>query len=131
MSERSTQALAAATRRRRETAEQAVHKALRQARKAHSPVTVAAIARAAGVSTDFIYRHPELRPQVEALRQARPPAGPAATPDAAAAESTLIRRLTRQLADERRKRREEIAELRAALETAHGELLNLRRQLSN
>lgn len=130
MSERSTQALAAATRRRRENAEQAVQKALRQARKTRSPVTVAAIARAAGVSTDFIYRHPALRPQVEALRQGRP-SPPDAQPDAGAAESTLIRRLTQQLAAERHKHREETAELRTALETAHGELLTLRRQLSS
>jgi hypothetical protein len=127
MNQRSTQALADATRKRRETAEQAVHKAIRQARQDQQPVTVAAIARAAGVSTDFIYRHPDLRPQVEALRQQHP--APAA-PDTAAAESTLIRRLTQQLADERRKHRKETAELRAALETAHGELLTLRRQLS-
>jgi hypothetical protein len=127
VNQRSTQALADATRKRRETAEQAVHKAIRQARKAQQPVTVAAIARAAGVSTDFIYRHPGLRPQVEALRQAQP--APQA-PDAASAESTLIRRLTQQLADERRKHREDTAGLRAAIETAHGELLTLRRQLS-
>jgi hypothetical protein len=127
MNQRSTQALAAATRKRRETAEQAVQKAIRQARKTQEPVTVAAIARTAGVSTDFIYRHPGLRPQVEALRQRKPAPD---TPDAASAESTLIRRLTQQLAGERRKRREETTELRAALEAAHGELLTLRRQLT-
>jgi hypothetical protein len=129
MSDRGIQALADATRRRRETAEQAVQKAIRQAGKTGGPVSVAAIARTAGVSTDFIYRHPGLRPQAEALRRPRQPAS-ATAPDAAAAESTLIRRLTQQLADQRRKHREETAELRAALETAHGELLSLRRQLS-
>ncbi len=127
MSQRSIQALTDATRTRRETAERAVQKAIRQARKDQQPVTVAAIARAAGVSTDFIYRHPELRPQIEALRQRHQ--APAA-PDAAGAQSTLIRRLTQQLTDERRKHREETAGLRAALQTAHGELLTLRRQLS-
>jgi hypothetical protein len=49
----------------------------------------------------------------------------------AAADSTLVRRLSQQLADTRRRHREEIAELRRALEAAHGELLILRRQLAD
>ena len=68
---RSIEALAKATEQRHKQAETAVEKALRQARTSHQPVSVASIARAAGVSTDFIYRHPTLRPQVEALRRAR------------------------------------------------------------
>lgn len=48
------------------------------------------------VSTDFIYRHPPLRSEVEALRRARnrpAPGGPGQDPDANAAASTLVRRL--------------------------------------
>lgn len=88
------------------------------------------IARAAGVSTDFIYQHPVLRPQVEALRRARHDAAPddAHPCDTEAAASTLVRRLTQQLATERRKHREDVAQLQAALAAAHGELLTLRRQ---
>jgi hypothetical protein len=129
----STRALAEATQRRRENAENAVKRALGESRKARTPVTVTGIAAAAGVSTDFIYRHRELRPQVEALRRAHP-ASAAAAADAsemAAADSTLVRRLSQQLADTRRRHREEIAELRRALEAAHGELLILRRQLAD
>jgi hypothetical protein len=55
----STRALAEATQRRRENAENAVKRALRESRKARTPVTVTGIAAAAGVSTDFIYRHRE------------------------------------------------------------------------
>jgi hypothetical protein len=130
---RGTQPLAEATRRRRETAENAVKRVLREARKSREPVTVTSIAAAAGVSTDFIYRHHELRPQVEALRRARPSTvelAPVNDPDIAAASSTLVRRLTQQLADTRRRHREEVAELRRALEAAHGELLLLRRRLA-
>lgn len=129
----STQALAEATRRRREHAENAVKHALRQARQTREPVTVTGIAAAAGVSTDFIYRHRELRGQVEALRRARSttPARPPDHPDIAAADSTLVRRLSQQLVDTRRKHRDEVAELRQALQAAHGELLRLRRQLSD
>jgi hypothetical protein len=131
---RSTQALAEATHRRRENAENSVKRALREARKTQAPVTVTSIAAAAGVSTDFIYRHRELRPQVEALRRARPSSFVAASaddPDIAAADSTLVRRLSQQLAEVRRQRREEIAELHRALEEAQGELLLLRRRLAD
>jgi len=48
-------------------------------------------------------------------------------PDADAASSTLVRRLSQQLADARRQHREEVGELQRALEAAHGELLVLRR----
>ncbi|MFI6476226.1 DUF6262 family protein [Streptomyces sp. NPDC050516] len=129
---RSIQALTDATRKRSSTAEQAVRKALRQARKDTSPITVKGIAMAAGVSTDFIYRHPELRTQVETLRRARRPAPSAAAvhdSDTETASSTLVRRLAQELADARRKHHEEVTELRRALEVAHGELLMLRRTL--
>ncbi|MER6075092.1 hypothetical protein ABT187_41075 [Streptomyces sp. NPDC001817] len=94
-------------------------------------MSVTSIAKAVGVSTDFIYRHPVLRPQVEALRRARRDNGPAeatAHPDAEAAASTLVRRLIQQLATERRTHREEVTQLRTALATAQGGLLPLRRQ---
>jgi hypothetical protein len=130
---RNVAALTDAARRRHANAQQAVQRALREARKTSGPVTFAGIAAAAGVSTDFIYRHPELRTQVETLRRSRssPPArGATDDSDSAAAASTLVRRLSQQLVGERRRHREEMAELHHALEAAHGELLSLRRQLS-
>jgi hypothetical protein len=128
---RSIIALAEATRRRRDNAENAVRQVLAEARKARTPVTVTGIAATAGVSSDFIYCHPELRQQVEALRRARryPPIPSEDHPDTEAADSALVRRLCQQLTDVRCKNREEVAELRRALEEAHGELLSLRRQL--
>lgn len=129
---RSLEALAKATEQRRKQAESAVEKALRQARASQQPVSVASIARTAGVSTDFIYRHPTLRPQVEDLRRSRRNATPtdaAHDPDSQAAASVLVRRLTQPLATDRRKHRAEVTQLRAALEAAHGELLVLRRKL--
>ncbi|TVZ76318.1 hypothetical protein [Streptomyces sp. BK340] len=129
---RSLEALAKATEQRRKQAESAVEKALRQARASQQTVSVASIARAAGGSIDFIYRHPTLRPQVEYLRRSRRNATPtdaAHDPGSQAAASVLVRRLTQQLATDRRKHREEVTQLRAALEAAHGELLVLRRKL--
>jgi hypothetical protein len=85
------------------------------------------------VSTDCIYKHQTPRSQVEALRRSRARAEPTAErhADADAAESTLIKRLTQQLARVRKEHREQIAELCAALEAAHGELLTLRRRLGD
>ena len=45
------------------------------------------------------------------------------------ADSNVIRALTAQLAELRRRHREEVDELRAALAAAHGENLQLRRKL--
>jgi hypothetical protein len=128
---RSTEALQQAARRRHENAEKAVAAALREARKTNTPITFTGLAAEAGVSTDFIYRHPDLRAQVEALRRIRSGPGTATqrNADTDAAESTLVRRLSRELVDLRRKHHEEVTRLQKALAAAHGELLQLRRRL--
>ena len=66
---RSVEALRAAARRRTEQAEQAVARAVRTARRSGQPVSITGLAAAAGVSPDFIYNHPQLRAQAEALRR--------------------------------------------------------------
>lgn len=93
--------------------------------------TFTGIAAAAGVSTDFIYRHPDFRGQVEALRNVHAPgrASVVQDSDVDAAASTLIRRLSQELVDQRKKFRGQIAELEQALAAAHGELLSMRRQV--
>jgi Family of unknown function (DUF6262) len=129
---KNTQALRAAARRRTEQAEQAVTQALRTARRSRESVTITGLAAAAGVSPDFIYTHPRLRAQAEALRRTRR-TGPGSAcehspADAEAAASNLVRALQQQLAQQRRARREEVTELKAALAAALGENLALRRQ---
>jgi uncharacterized protein DUF6262 len=114
----------AAARRRRGQAEEAVISALRDARKTNTPITFTGLAAAAGVSRDFIYRHPELRAQVEALRHAR-------DTSTDAAERTLVGRLSQQLIELRRRHRRETIELQRALAMAQGELLYLRRRLDD
>jgi hypothetical protein len=131
---KNTQALRAAARRRTEHAEQAVTQALRTARRSGNPVTITGLAAAAGVSPDFIYNHPQLRGQAEALRRNRQPAPgsisqPSADTDAAA--SNLVRALQQQLAQQRRAHREEVTELKAALAAALGENLTLRRRIAD
>ena len=95
------------------------------------PVTFRGLAATAGVSLDFLYRNDGIRQRVEHHRTARPereePAGDQARNDH---PSSVVRTLTAQLADLRRRHREETAGLRQALEQAHGENLLLRRRLA-
>jgi hypothetical protein len=93
-------------------------------------ITFRSLAQTAGVSLDFLYRNDGIRGRVEHQRAARPrreePAGSREQQDQ---PSSIVRTLTAQLADSKRRHREETAALRQALEQAHGENLILRRQL--
>jgi hypothetical protein len=101
--------------------------ALRKLIKTGAQINFRTVANAAGVSVDFLYRHPELRSRIEHLRsrQQREPSPPAATPQRERDDRGVIAALTARLRDARG----EIAELKAQLAAAHGELLTLRRQL--
>ena len=91
-------------------------------------ITFQAVQREAGVSHAFLYNHPELRPRIERLRAEATLLVDADTPTADS-ENTLVRVLSRQLADLKKQHRIEVLALRDALEQAHGENLELRRQL--
>ena len=105
---------------------------LRQMRRRGDPITFRGLAQTAGVSLDFLYSTPEIRSQVEQLRaqqQAKPAARtPAPGPDQ---PSSVIRTLTTQLTELKRRHRDEIDALKQALEAAHGENLQLRRRLGH
>jgi Family of unknown function (DUF6262) len=94
------------------------------------PITFRGLAQSAGVSLDFLYRNTEIRRRVEHLRnqQRRTPPVPPDRPDPDQ-PSSVVRTLTAQLAELKRRHREEVATLRQALEAAHGENLDLRRRL--
>lgn len=103
-------------------------RAIRRLIKRGERITFQAVQREAGVSHAFLYNHPELRPRIERLRtEATSPVGTDAS--TADSESTLVRVLSRQLADLKKQHRTEVLALRDALEQAHGENLELRRQL--
>jgi hypothetical protein len=107
--------------------------ALHQMTRGKDPITFRGLAAKAGVSLDFLYRHTALRDRVIYLRarqHAQPPARHSAPPDPGQ-PGNVIAALTAQLADARRRYREENAELRRALEAAHGENLLLRRALGH
>ncbi len=117
----------AARRKQREAVERA-ERAVNALVRDGEAVNFRAVARLAGCSPDFLYRTPALRMRIERLRTASrrsPPAEP--EPDSSGA---VVRALTVQLADQKRRHREEIGALEAALAAAHGELLQLRRKLS-
>ena len=101
--------------------------ALRELIKSGAQINFRAVAAAAGVSVDFLYRHPELRARIEHLRarQKSAPAPAAATPQPGPDDRVVLVALTARL----RETRGEVAELKAQLAAAHGELLALRRRL--
>lgn len=105
---------------------------LRQMRRRGDPITFRGLAQTAGVSLDFLYRTPEIRSQVEQLRSQQQvtaaPRTPTPGPDQ---PSSVIRTLTAQLTELKRRHREEINALKQALEAAHGENLELRRRLGH
>jgi len=97
---------------------------IRKLTKTGQPVTFRAVAAASGVSVDFLYRHPELRARIERLRGHQPaPSAPPGNPGASSVVATLTARLTEL--------RRELAETKAQLAAAHGELLALRRHPGN
>jgi hypothetical protein len=121
----------AAARKRREAYERA-DAAIKQLASGGKPVGFTAVAAAAPCSTDFLYRHPELRSRIEDLRAERGTAvAPALLSDDAGGRSSVVGKLTEQLAHIRARHRDEVAELRRALEVAHGEIIDLRRRLGD
>jgi len=102
--------------------------ALRKLIKTGAQINFRTVANAAGVSVDFLYRHPELRTRIEHLRsrQQKPQSLAAATPERDREDDRgVLTALTARL----REARAEVVELKAQLAAAHGELLTLRRQL--
>lgn len=122
--------LHAAARRKHEAAVERAEQALRALIRSGEPITFRAVARLADCSPDFLYRTPAMRTRIEQLR-AQPRRAATGEPTTAGdTPSNVVRELAAQLADEKRRRRDEVAALEAALATAHGELLELRRRLA-
>jgi Family of unknown function (DUF6262) len=121
--------LRAAAQRKSQATTKRAETALRTMIRNRESITFRGVARTAGCSIDFLYANPELRGRIEHLRSQQQ-AKPTTTPtNASSPDSNVIRALTAQLAELRRRHREEIEDLRAALAAAHGENLELRRRL--
>lgn len=123
-----TQTLAAAAKAKSQAKTEAAEKAIRTLVKRGEPITFQAVQREAAVSHAFLYNHPDLRGRIERLRaQARPVPAPAPAADE---QGTLVLALTSQITRLKKRHREEVQALRDALEQAHGENLDLRRELA-
>jgi Family of unknown function (DUF6262) len=116
---------AAKTKSRTKTA--AAEQAIRALVKRGEAVTFQAVCRKAGVSQAFLYKHHDLRSRIEQLRDQaqsspRVPRQPTDT-------EAVVFALTSQIDQLKKQHRQEVQALRAALKQAHGENLNLRREL--
>ena len=104
-------------------AEQAIRRLLKRG----EPITFQAIQREAGVSRAFLYNHPDLRARIERLRANAQPSRTETPP--IDSENTLVQTLSLQITELKKRHRTEVQALRRALEQAHGENLELRREL--
>jgi hypothetical protein len=124
--ERRIATLAAAAQAKSQAKTEAAEQAIRALVKRGDPITFQAVQREAGVSHAFLYGHPELRGRIERLRARARPAPPAPTQEET--DNTIIATLTSQITRLKKQHRQEVQALRAALEQAHGENLDLRRE---
>ena len=123
-----TQTLNAAAKAKSQAKTQAAEQAIRTLVKRGEPITFQAVQREAGVSHAFLYNHHDLRGRIERLR-ARTKSVPAPAPPADE-QSALVLALTSQITRLKKQHRQEVQALRDALEQAHGENLDLRRELA-
>ncbi|MCV7379830.1 transposase [Mycobacterium alsense] len=118
-----TQAAKVKSQNKTRDAEQAIRRLIKRG----DPITFQAVQREASVSHAFLYNHPELRTRIEHLRGTRRKASADQPVDT---DSTLVITLTRQIAELKKQHRQQLQALRDALERAHGENLDLRRELA-
>ena len=124
---RRTATLTAAAKAKSQAKTTAAERAIRALVKRGEPVTFQAVSREAGVSHAFLYGHPDLRRRIEHLRNQARPATSSARTDLT---DTVVLALTSQIEQLKKQHRRQITELREALEQAHGENLDLRRELA-
>ena len=120
--------LKTAARRKSEEKTRSADSAIARLIKRGEPVTFQAVQREAGVSHAFLYTNTRLRARIEHQRQQhRPQPGPVSTDEHT--DNNIVAALTAEIASLKRRHRTEVTALRAALEQAQGENLELRRQL--
>jgi hypothetical protein len=112
-----------ATRRRSQEARSRAEEAVQAAQKTREPVTVAGIARQAGISRSWLYTQTDLVDVINQIKAGAP--SPVRTGQQPASVTSLKRRLEAALL-RIKKLRAENAELTKRLEAAHGEIRRLR-----
>lgn len=126
------QHLREAAQRRHQQATERATAALARLSAGGAAVSFASVAREADVSTDFLYRQPQLRRRIQQMRTTNNRQANAIVADnsAPSAASAPVRALSAQLKELRRRHRDEVAELKNAQAVAQGENLALRRKLT-
>jgi hypothetical protein len=121
----------AAHRRHNQSTERATA-ALARLSAAGAAISFASVAREAGVSTDFLYRQPQLRQRIQQMRttNGRHSVRGAINDNEPPTASAPVRALSAQLKELRRRHGDEITALKQALAVAQGENLALRRKLA-
>lgn len=129
--QRRAEALRRAAQAKRDLALTRTEAGIRRLIKTGGEINFRTVARAAEVSLDFLYSHPDLRRRIEDLRDQQRTAEHSASPqrEPSPSEGTVIHTLTTTLRRERATHREHVQELEQRLAAAHGELLRLRRRL--
>jgi integrase len=117
-----------AARRKSEEKAKAADAAIRTLTKRGEPITFQAVQREAGVSHSFLYTHTALRERIEHLRRQNQPA-PRTRPDQDN-ENNLVLAITTEVTRLKKQFRQQTQALRDALAQAHGENLDLRRELA-
>jgi hypothetical protein len=113
-------ALAAAAARRHDDALGRANRAVRDLDRAGTAINFQTVARAAGVSRQWLYRQPDLRREIEQLRRTGRDTAPG-VPTAQRATEASLRQRVRSLLDENHRLRGETAQLRAELAIAYGQ----------
>jgi Family of unknown function (DUF6262) len=112
--------LATAARRTSEHAQTRARKALRELDQQGRPITFQAVARHAAVSRQWLYKQPELRKEIERLRDRNVADTRSRVPDEHRASIASLRQRNTLLLAENRRLRDQLAELKAELAIAHG-----------
>ncbi|WP_297827595.1 DUF6262 family protein [Mycobacterium sp.] len=123
-----TATLAAAAKAKSHAKTKAAEQALRTLVKRGEAITFQSVGREAGVSHAFLYNHPDLRARIEHLRAQARPALPIPSPSDT--DDTVVLTLSAQITRLKKEHRQEVQSLQQALERAHGENLDLRRELA-
>lgn len=122
--------LGAAAARRHELTRAKAIQALRELDRAGAPVTFASVAATARISRSWLYTQPDLRGQIQQLRNAATPPGPALPAPQRASDLSLRARLTAAL-ERNRQLAEENARLRRQLARALGDQRTARLRSGN
>jgi hypothetical protein len=112
--------LAAAATRKREQAQTRAQKALRELDQQGRAITFQAVARHARVSRQWLYQQPELRKEIERLRDRNVADTRSRVPDEHRASMASLRQRNTLLLAENQRLRDQVAELKAELATAYG-----------